>query len=470
LSQHLTCLGLVLVAGRRVDPERAARLLGLVASGMTPNRAAGVAGVSVSVAYRLDREANGTARGAARREAVRARAAAAAGAAGAAGRDRALLDLVASGTTLATAAGMAGVSASTAHRVSARVGAVPETPEEVTGGSRYLDREERYEIARLREQGLSIRQVAARVGRDPGTVCRELRRNGDPRTGGYQPERAHRLARERQARPKPSKLAGNPALRAEVQQMLGRRYSPEQASGRLKAMHPGDPSMQVSHETIYQSLYLYPRGELKRELQASLRSGRAARRPRGRGRGARGKIVAAVPIGQRPPEAEGRLVPGHHEGDLVMGSRASNSAVGTVVERMTGYLTLLHLPHGHTADAVAGAVTERLAAMPAWFARTLTWDNGKEMARHARITAATGVQVYFADPHAPWQRGSNENLNGLLREYLPKGTDLSRYTAAQLQAIEDELNDRPRKRLGYRTPREELDRLLAEDQRVATTP
>ena len=227
--------------------------------------------------------------------------------------------------------------------------------------------------------------------------------------------------------------------------------------------------MRVSHETIYQSIYLYPRGELRRELKACLRSGRDARKRRGR-REARGKIIGAVPIGQRPPEAEGRLVPGHHEGDLVMGSTASNSAVGTIVERMTGYLTLLHLPDGHSADAVAAAVTARMTAFPAWFARTLTWDNGREMARHARITDQTGINVYFADPYTPWQRGSNENTNGLLREYLPKGTDLSQHTAAQLQAIEDELNDRPRKRLGYRTPREELDRLLLEHQSVATTP
>jgi IS30 family transposase len=193
------------------------------------------------------------------------------------------------------------------------------------------------------------------------------------------------------------------------------------------------------------------------------------RRRRGR-REIRGRIIGAVPIGQRPPEAEGRLVPGHHEGDLIMGSKASNSAVGTIVERMTGYLTLLHLPGGHGADAVAEAVTARLSALPSWSARTLTWDRGTEMARHQHITAATGISVYFADPHAPWQRGSNENINGLLRQYLPKGTDLSIHTPAQLQAIEDELNDRPRKRFGYHTPREQLAKLLTNDQRVATTP
>ena len=318
-------------------------------------------------------------------------------------------------------------------------------------------------------KGRTGRKVAARLGRSASTICRELERNADPRTGRYQPERADRLAWERQRRPKPSKLSLNPVLRGQVQGMLDRRHSPEQASGRLKVKFPGDPSMQVSHETIYQSIYLYPRGELRRELKAGLRSGRALRRRRGRADG-RGQIVGAVPIGQRPPEAQGRLVPGHHEGDLVMGSQASNSAVATIVERTTGYLTLLPLPDGHTADAVADAVIDRMTEYPSWFARTLTWDNGSEMARWARIADATGIDVYFADPYSPWQRGSNENTNGLLREYLPKGTDLSTYTAAQIQHIEDELNDRPRKRLGYRTPAEELARLITENQSVATTP
>ena len=401
LSQHLM-LGVV-VAGKKLPLERVRAVLDLLASGVSPNRAAGLAGVSVTYAYGLHHKMGGVYR-----------------------------------------------------------------PADTSYSDRYLSREERYEIARLREAGLSGREIAARLGRSPATVSRELGRNRDPRTGQYAPERAHRLAWERQRRPKPSKLARNPVLRREVQALLRRRYSPEQASGRLRVQFPDDPSMQVSHETIYQSIYVYPRGGLKRELQASLRSGRGARQRRGR-RESRGKIVGAVPIGQRPPEAEGRLVPGHHEGDLLMGSAASNSAVATVVERMTGYLTLVPLPYGHTADAVAGAVIERLQEMPAWFARTLTWDRGVEMARHQRVTAETGVQVYFADPHAPWQRGSNENTNGLLREYLPKGTDLSAVTAEQLQAIEDELNDRPRKRFGYYTPREQLAKLL-ENESVATTP
>jgi IS30 family transposase len=383
-------------------------------------------------------------------------------------RVRLVLDHLAAGMNPAQASRAAGVSLAFAYGLHHKMGGVYRPPD-VTYSPRYLDREERYEIARLRELGLSIRQVAARLGRSVSTISRELDRNKDPRTGAYQPERAHRLAWQRQRRPKPSKLSRSPVLRAAVQRLLDRRCSPEQASGRLEVDYPDDPAMRVSHETIYQSIYLYPRGGLKRELAASLRSGRGTRRRRGR-RELRGKIIAAVPIGARPPEAEGRLVPGHHEGDLVMGSAASNSAVGTIVERTTGYLTLLHLPDGHTADAVADAVITRMSAYPGWFARTLTWDRGTELARHARITAETGIQVYFADPHAPWQRGSNENLNGLLRQYLPKGTDLSIYTPAQLQDIEDELNDRPRKRFGWHTPREELDRLLAENQTVATTP
>ena len=380
---------------------------------------------------------------------------------------RATLDALRSGMNPGQAGRAAGVSAEYARQLNKRMGGVYRPPE-TSYDARYLDREERYEIARLTEAGLSQRQIGARLGRSASTICRELKRNATPRTGGYQPERADRLAWQRQRRPKPSKLSRNPVLREEVQGMLDERYSPEQASGRLKVLHPDDPSMRVSHETIYQSLYVYPRGGLNRELRACLRSGRALRRPRGRADG-RGKIVGSVPIGQRPPEVEGRLVPGHHEGDLVMGSQASNSAVATIVERTTGYLTLLPLPDGHTADAVADAVIDRMTAYPAWFARTLTWDNGCEMARHARIADATGIGVYFADPYSPWQRGSNENTNGLLRQYLPKGTDLNAVTPAELQAIQDQLNDRPRKRFGFHTPREQLAKLL-ENQSVATTP
>ena len=379
---------------------------------------------------------------------------------------REVLDCLAGGMGVAEVARVAGVSETYVYNLHRKMGGVYR-PRGTDYSERYLGREERYEIARLHDAGWSQRAIAARLGRSPSTVNRELKRNKDPRTGQYLPERAHRLAWERQRRPKPSKLSRQPALRAKVQQLLDRRYSPEQVSGRLEVEHPDDPAMRVSHETIYQGIYVYPRGELRRELTASLRSGRAQRYRRGR-RDRRGRIVDAVPIGQRPAEAEGRLVPGHHEGDLIKGSVKSNSAAGTIVERTTGYLTLLHLPDGYTAGKVADAVIGRMSALPPWFARTLTWDRGTELARHQRITAETGIAVYFAGPHAPWQRGSNENTNGLLREYLPKGTDLSTYTADDLQAIADELNDRPRKRLGYYTPREKFAMLL-ENHRVATT-
>jgi IS30 family transposase len=384
-------------------------------------------------------------------------------------RVRLVLDHLAAGLNPRQAARAAGVSKSFAYDLHHKMGGVYR-PVETTYSERYLSREERYELARLRDSGLTIRAVAARMGRSASTICRELARNADPRAGGYQPERAHRVAWERQRRPKPSRLSRHPVLRGQVQQLLDLRYSPEQVSGRLKVLYPGEAAMRISHETIYQSIYLYPRGGLRRELRACLRSGRAVRRRRGR-REMRGRIIDAVPIGQRPPEVEGRLVPGHHEGDLILGSKASNSAVGTIVERTTGYLTLLPLPGGHDAASVADAVIEHMSALPPWFTQTLTWDRGGELAQHQRITAAAGLQVYFADPYSPWQRGSNENINGLLREYLPKGTDLSQYTPAQIHAIASELNDRPRKRLGYHTPREAFAKLLTDDlQRVATTP
>jgi IS30 family transposase len=382
-------------------------------------------------------------------------------------RVRKLVDLLASGMNPLQASRAAGVSKSYAYDLHHKMGGVYR-PEGTDYCPRYLSREERYEIARLNDAELSLREIGVLMGRSASTISRELKRNAAPRTGQYQPEQAHRMAWERQRRPKTPKLSRHRRLRAQVQRMLKRRFSPEQISGRLAVDYPGDPAMRVSHETIYQSIYVYPRGELRKELKASLRSGRVTRQRRGRGkRGAR--IAGAVPIGQRPPEVEGRLVPGHHEGDLIKGSMASNSAAGTLVERTTGYLTLLPLPDGWTADKTADAIITAMSALPPWFAKTLTWDNGTELARHQRITEETGIAVYFADPYKPWQRGSNENINGLIREYLPKGTDLNQHTPAQLQAIADELNDRPRKRLGYLTPREAYDKLLVVEQsRVAT--
>jgi IS30 family transposase len=363
---------------------------------------------------------------------------------------------------------LTGVSKSVIYRWHHKVGGVYRPPAAPCYSPRYLDREERYEIARLDGQGLGVRAIARAMSRSPSTVSRELSRNRDPRSGRYQPERACRLAWERQRRPKPTRLSASPALRAAVQAGLDRRLSPDQIAGRLPVDYPDDDSMRISPETIYQAIYVHPRGGLKKELTAHLRTRRTTRVPRGRTE-RRGGIPDPVSIHDRPAEVEGRLVPGHHEGDLIKGTIASNSAAGTIVERTTGYLTLLHLPGGYQADKVARAVTEQLTALPDWFAKTLTWDRGREMARHKDITAA-GIQVYFADPYAPWQRGSNENINGLLREYLPKGTDLSAHSREDLQHIADELNDRPRKRLGYHTPREALAKLLHEDiNRVATT-
>lgn len=384
------------------------------------------------------------------------------------GLQREALDLLSRGLNPYEVSRRTGVSKSYLYRLHHRLGGVYR-PVSAVYSERFLDRDERYEIARLCEQGWSIRGIAAKLGRSPSTISRELRRNHDTRSDTYVPERAHRLAWERQRRRKQSKLGRDPVLRAQVQAMLTERYSPEQISGRLKVLHPDNEQMQISPESIYRSIYLYPRGEMARELKGVLRSGRSVRRPRGRrSNDGRGRIVGAVSIAERPEEVEGRQVPGHHEGDLILGA-GGLSAVATIVERVSGYLTLGHLPHRHTSEAVTDAVVEAMSHYPTELAKTLTWDRGSEMANHAELTARTGIDVYFADPYSPWQRGSNENINGLLREYLPKGSDLSVHTAEDLQAIAHQLNNRPRKRLGYLTPTEVLANLQAEDQGVATT-
>jgi IS30 family transposase len=378
-----------------------------------------------------------------------------------------VLDMLARAWPKAEIARLSGVSLDYVYKVDHILGGMYR-PSDTDYDPRYLDREERYELARLIDAGHSIRETARRMRREASTISRELDRNKDPRTGRYLPEKAHRLAWERQRRPKKSKIAGGPRLKARVQAMLDQRFSPEQVSGRLRVLYPDNHQMRISHEAIYRSIYIYPRGEVARELKATLRSGRTVRRPRGRRR-PRGGIVGAVSIAERPEEVEGRQVPGHHEGDLILGSRESNSAVATIVERLSGYLVLGHLPDGRGTEAVTEAVAEAMSHYPIELAKTLTWDRGIEMANHARLTARTGIDVYFADPYKPWQRGSNENINGLLREYLPKSTDLSTHSAADLDAIAHELNTRPRKRLGYLTPAEVLAKIQAEDQGVATT-
>jgi IS30 family transposase len=387
---------------------------------------------------------------------------------------------------------------------------------------RYLSFAEREEVALLRARGRGVRDIARQLGRSPSTISRELRRNAATRGGRleYRATTAQWHADRRARRPKAAKLAANDALRTYLQDRLaglvavpggspirgpkvrwiGRRHgrrqdrrwaaawSPEQIANRLRVDFPDDGSMRISHEAIYQALYVQGRGALRRELTACLRTGRALRVPRARTQG-RGKkfITPEVMISQRPAEADDRAVPGHWEGDLILG--LGSSAVGTLVERTTRFTMLLHLPRmdghgdqprahngpalaGHGAEAVRDAIATSIATLPDQLRRSLTWDQGAELAQHAQLRIETGLAIYFCDPHSPWQRGTNENTNGLLRQYFPKGTDLSRHTAGDLAAVAATLNSRPRKTLGWRTPAEALNELLSSSYQagVATTP
>jgi IS30 family transposase len=373
---------------------------------------------------------------------------------------------------------------------------------------RYLSFAEREEIALLRARGCGVREVARRLGRAPSTISRELRRNAATRGGGlaYRASAAQWHADRRGQRPKPAKLAVNAELRRYVQDRLsgavqhpggvvvggpeviwigrrrGRRkdrrwaksWSPEQISNRLRLDFPDDESMRVSHEAIYQSRYVQGRGALRRELTACLRTGRALRVPRARTRRGKHFVTDQILISERPAEVEDRAVPGHWEGDLILG--LGSSAIGTLVERTTRFTMLLHLPPmpghngprvkngpaltGRGAEAVRDAITEAIATLPQQLRRSLTWDQGAEMAQHERPRLDTGLQVYFCDPQSPWQRGTNENTNGLLRQYFPKGTDLARHSAGDLAAVAATLNGRPRKTLDWRTPAEALDEYL----------
>jgi transposase, IS30 family len=320
---------------------------------------------------------------------------------------------------------------------------------------RYLSFPEREEIALARARGESMRLIARRLGRSPATVSRELRRNAD-RDGG-RATTAHALAWERAGRPKPAKLQTNLTLRAKVEQYLAQRYSPEQIAGRLRVEFPDDPQMRVSPETIYQSLYVQSRGALRRELTRCLRIGRALRQP-GRKAGQRkNRIPDMINISQRPAEAKDRAVPGHWEGDLLIGRRNA-TAIATLVERSTGYALLVSLPEGYKPEQVAPALATKIQTLPEALRRTLTWDQGPEMRDWKQVRVDSGIEVYF--PHAPWQRGTNENTNGLLRQYFPKGTDFSAVSEAELDTVADELNDRPRKRLGFYKPTEKITDLL----------
>ena len=319
--------------------------------------------------------------------------------------------------------------------------------------------------------GRSMRSIAAELGRSPSTISRELARNSRVSKRGWACERQYRpwaadaKAQLRRSRPRTGKIAGSARLRAAIQVMLDDKYSPEQVAARLRREHPDDPEMHVSHETIYQALYVQGRGELRRELTAALRTGREIRRGRNRPHPTRrsGLPKPLVMISERPAEADDRAVPGHWEGDLILGAHA-RSAIGTLVERTTRYVMLLHLPGDRTAATVRDAVINAIGTLPAQLRRSLTWDQGVEMARWREITLATDMQVYFCDPHSPWQRGSNENTNGLLRQYFPKSTDLSVHTPDHLAAVAAQLNRRPRKTLDWDTPTERLTKLLDVNQ------
>ncbi|WP_156388882.1 IS30 family transposase [Nocardioides sp. Root151] len=325
---------------------------------------------------------------------------------------------------------------------------------------RYLCEAEREEIMHLDAQGVCPAEIARRLDRDRSTIGRELDR-GDTVSRGYRASAGQRAADKARRGPRRSKLATNLRLRSAVQEGLERHDSPAQIAGRLRRDFPDDPEMHVCAETIYQSLYIQARGGLKRELTKHLRTGRWMRKPRRNEAERRGRIPDMIMISDRPEEVEKRDVPGHWEGDLILGSKASNSAVGTVVERASGFVMLLHLPNGHSALEVQNALVAKMTTLPEQLRLSLTWDQGREMCNHAQIAEATGLDIYFADPHSPWQRGSNENINGLLRQYMPKGTDLSFHGAGLLDNYASELNSRPRKRHGFRTPAEVLDELLS---------
>jgi IS30 family transposase len=387
---------------------------------------------------------------------------------------------------------------------------------------RFLSFAEREEIAILHSQQVGVRGIARRLGRSASTISRELRRNASTRSHAvvYRATTAQWHAERRASRPKVSKLAANDVLREYVQERLagvivkpdgglvpgpdvrwiGRRHgrrqdrrwakswSPEQIANRLRIDFPDDDSMRISHEAIYQALYVQGRGALKRELVACLRTGRALRVPRARTQGRGKKFVSPeIMISERPAEADDRAVPGHWEGDLILG--LESSAIGTLVERTTRFTMLLHLPRmdghgnqpqakngpalaGHGAEAVRDAISSSITTLPEQLRRSLTWDQGAEMAQHARLRIDTGLAIYFCDPQSPWQRGTSENTNGLLRQYFPRGTDLARHSREDLEAVADALNSRPRKTLQWKTPAEALDELLRPNQQasVATTP
>jgi transposase, IS30 family len=316
---------------------------------------------------------------------------------------------------------------------------------------RFLSLGEREEISRGLAAGQSCRAIARRLDRRPSTITREVARNGGPNK--YRAAEAERACRRRRRRPKARKLARNPKLAGLVEDKLSEKWAPEQISRWLADEYPDDPELRVSHETIYLSLFVQGKGSLRKELHRYLRSGRAIRRPK-RPSNHKGKspIPDKVMISERPAEVADRAVPGHWEGDLLLGQKSQ--AIATLVERKTRYVMLAHLPRGYSAPEVRDALTELVVRLPEELRRSLTWDQGGEMAHHVAFSVATGVPVYFCEPASPWQRGTNENTNGLLRQYFPKGVDFKKFTQADLDAAARQLNGRPRKTLGWKNPAE----------------
>jgi IS30 family transposase len=338
----------------------------------------------------------------------------------------------------------------------------------VSVGSGALSFVDRCRIEDLTRAGYTPARMAGLLGRSRSTITRELVRGRPGGQGRYRAVVAQsRVEANRRRAGRPRKLVPGSRVFDEVVERLSKRNSPEQVSGRLKRDFPDDPEMRVSPETIYQALYVRPRSELAKQVKDALRTGRTRRRAQGRQ--PQPKLKGMINISERPAEAADRAVPGHWEGDLILGS-SCRSAIGTLVERTTGFTLLLHLPDDHTAATVADAMTAAIERLPEQLRRSLTWDQGSEMALHTKITTQTGMPIYFCDPHSPWQRGTNENTNGLLRQYFPKSTDLSFYGPGLLDQVAAELNARPRKRLDYETPAEALERLLSQPtEPVAST-
>ncbi len=393
--------------------------------------------------------------------------------------------LIRDGAVREEAAARLGYNRGTGSRWFSQAGGVVPAYVAQQPSGRYISFVEREEIHAGVERGESIRLIARRLGRAPSSVLRELRRNmrhqryrGRYRGGfpvskpwNYRPSQAQARAEQVAHRPKPAKLATHLVLRELVQAKLKQRLSPRQISVELHQQFPDNPEMWVSHEAIYQSIYVQGRGALRRELAVHLRSGRALRRPRRKATERRGRIPDMVNISQRPAEVEDRAIPGHWEGDLIMG-RYGRSAIGTLVERTTRFVMLLHLANGHNPHQVEQAIIAATQKLPGFIWKSLTWDQGNELRNHLQIKVATGLQVYFCDPASPWQRGSNENTNGLLRQYFPRGTDLSQHDADYLDFVAAQMNRRPRETLGWLRPAEALGRLISSTSQsagVATT-